>query len=93
MGIHRIKSSRVKIERQKTLPITYKGKHIDSGYRIDLLVKNKLIAEFKDIEKFHNIHLARALTYLKLADCKLDLLLNSNVKLLKNDFTRIANNL
>lgn len=81
----------LKVERQKTLPIRYKGKEVDVAFRIDLIVEDKLIVELKACEDLKDIHLAQTLTYLKLSDCKLGLLINFNVPLLKHGIKRVVN--
>jgi GxxExxY protein len=81
------------VERQKTLPLVYKDVKLDCGYRIDLMVENKVVVEVKAVDSLNDIHLAQILTYLKLSKCKLGLLINSNVALLKNGIKRVANKL
>lgn len=81
------------VERQKTLPLVYKDVKLDCGYRIDLMVKNRVVVEVKAVDSLNDIHLAQILTYLKLSKCKLGLLINSNVALLKNGIKRVANKL
>jgi len=76
---------------QKALPLIYEEVKLEVGYRIDLLVENKLIVEIKAVEGLHDIHLAQILTYLKLAECKLGLLINFNVPLIKNGIRRVIN--
>jgi GxxExxY protein len=83
----------LKIERQKQVPICYKGKNVDTAFRIDMMIENKLIVELKACSELNDIHLAQTLTYLKLTDCKLGLLINFNVPLLKQGIKRVANNL
>jgi GxxExxY protein len=83
----------IKTERQKQIPIRYKGKEVDTSFRIDLMVENKLIIELKACSELNDIHLAQTLTYLKLSDCKLGLLINFNVPLLKQGIRRVANNI
>jgi GxxExxY protein len=78
-------------ERQKELPIEYKGVRLDCVYRLDVVVANSLILELKACEKLERIHEAQLLTYLKLARMKLGLLINFNVPVLKNGIRRIAN--
>ena len=78
--------------RQKALPIIYKGKELDCGYRLDIVVENQLILELKSVEKIEPIHKAQLLTYLKLADISLGLILNFNVELMKDGIVRIVNN-
>lgn len=82
----------LKVEKQVTLPIIYDGVKIDAGYRIDLFVENEVIIELKAVEKVHPIHIAQLLSYLKLSNKKLGLLINFNVKLLKDGIERVVNN-
>ncbi len=79
------------VEKEKGLPLVYEEVKLDVGYRIDLLVENKVVIEVKAIEAFTDVHLAQVLTYLKLSNCKLGLLINFNVTLLKNGFRRVIN--
>lgn len=81
----------LKVEKQKTLPIIYDNVKLDAGYRIDLFIEDKFIVEIKSVEKLNNVHLAQILTYLKLSDCKLGMLINFNVALLKNGVKRVIN--
>ncbi len=81
------------IERQKSLPLIYENIKLDIGYRVDLLIEKKLIIELKSVDALNDIHFAQLLTYLKLSNCKLGLLINFNVTLIKNGIKRIANNL
>ena len=80
-------------ERQKALPITYREVSLDCGYRIDLLVENQVIVELKTVESLAPIHEAQLLSYLKLSGCAVGLLINFNVRVLKNGIRRIVNNL
>ena len=84
---------RLKVQRQVGLPLVYKDVKCDLGYRLDLLVENTVIVEIKSVEALNDIHLAQLLTYLKLSDRKLGLLINFNVALLKDGIRRIVNNL
>ena len=79
----------IKFERQKLLPISYKGQSVDAAYRLDYLVEGKLILELKAVEKLEPIHTAQALTYLRLTGCKLALLLNFNSPILRDGIKRI----
>ena len=79
------------VERQKTLAITYKGVTIDAGYRLDLLVNEEVIVELKAVEKLTPIHTAQLLSYLRLSEKKVGLLINFNVKLLKHGIKRLVN--
>lgn len=82
----------IKSERQKVLPIHYKGLHLDEGYRIDVLVEDQIILELKVVEHLNDVHTAQLLTYLKLSGRTIGYLLNFNVKLLKSGIKRIVNN-
>ena len=79
------------VERQKALPVKYKGVKLDCGYRIDLLVEEKIIVELKAVERLEPIHTAQTLSYLKLSGCRVGLLINFNVKVLKNGIRRLIN--
>lgn len=80
-------------ERQKPLPINYKGVYLDCGYRLDLVVESCVIVELKSIDRLLPIHQAQLLTYLKLTGLKLGLLINFNVPILKNGIKRVVNEL
>lgn len=88
---YELKKSNLKIEKQKALPLIYEEVKMDVGYRIDILIEDKFIVEIKSVEALNDVHLAQLLTYLKLSDCKLGLLINFNVKLLKNGVRRVIN--
>jgi GxxExxY protein len=75
-------------ERQKELPLTYRGVRIDCAYRIDFLVEEHVVVELKAVEKLEPIHEAQLLSYLKLSGCEVGLLINFNVKVLKNGIRR-----
>ena len=77
-------------ERQKALPLVYKEIKMDAGYRVDLIVENKVILEIKAVIEVNEIFFAQVLTYLKLSGCKLGLLLNFNVKSMKDGIKRIV---
>ena len=78
-------------ERQKELPVEYKGAKLESGYRLDIVVANKLIIELKTCESLEPIHTAQLLTYLKLTGIKVGLLINFNVPVLKEGIKRLVN--
>ena len=78
------------IERKKMLPIEYKGIKIDNGYRLDIVVENKVVIELKSVETLLPVHTAQLLTYLKLSKIKYGLLINFNVKSLKDGIKRYA---
>jgi GxxExxY protein len=79
------------IEQEKPLPVVYKEVKLDHGYRLDLLVENKVVVEIKTIEGFTDVHTAQVLTYLKLGNYKLGLLINFHNVLLKQGIKRIIN--
>jgi GxxExxY protein len=81
------------VEKEKVLPLIFEEVKLDCGYRVDLLVENKFIIELKSVESLSEIHLAQTLTYLKLGNYKLGLLINFNEVLLKNGIRRVVNNL
>jgi GxxExxY protein len=83
----------LQVERQKPLPLVYKQVELDCGYRLDLFVEDSVIVEIKAVDQLAPIHQAQLLSYLKLADCKVGLLINFNVKLLKNGIRRVVSNL
>ncbi len=81
----------IKYERQKDLPVQYKGITLNCGYRLDMVVEGKLIVELKACSALEPIHEAQLLTYLKLAGFKIGLLINFNVPVLRMGIRRIAN--
>jgi len=90
---YELKKSGLAIEKQKPLPLIYEEIKLDIGYRLDIIIENKLILEIKSVDALNEIHFAQLLTYLKLTNCKLGLLINFNVALIKNGIRRIVNNL
>lgn len=78
------------VQKEKPMPIIYKEVKLDHGYRIDLLVENKVVVEIKTVEYFTDVHTAQVLTYLKLGNHKLGLLLNFYVTTLKNGIKRVV---
>lgn len=87
--VYELKQTGLDVERQKALPLVYKEVKLDAGYRVDLLVENRIIVEIKSVDALADIHMAQILTYLKLSDCRLGLLVNFNVKHLKNGIKRV----
>jgi GxxExxY protein len=81
----------LQVQKQKPLPLVYKDVKLDAGYRVDLIVENKVIIEIKSVEALTDIHTAQVLTYLKLSGCKVGLLINFNVTSLKNGIKRLIN--
>ena len=90
---HELTKSDIGFNLQVPIPVTYKDVKLDCGYRVDLLVEHKIIIEIKAVEALNDIHLTQILTYLKLANCKLGLLINFNVVQLKDGIRRVVNNL
>lgn len=80
-----------KVEREKDVPLIYKDIKLECGYRIDLLIEDKIVLEIKSVEALHDIHLAQGLTYLKLGNYLNGLLLNFNVTFLKYGIKRLLN--
>lgn len=85
---YELKENNINVERQKKLPIIYKGIQLDTDYRIDLLIDNQLIIELKSVETLQPVHSAQLLTYMKLSNLKYGLLLNFNVPHLKQGIKR-----
>ena len=79
----------INVQKQKPLPLIYKDVRLDACYRLDLLVENKVVVEIKSVECLHDVHMAQVLTYLKLSKCKIGLLINFNVKSLKDGIKRL----
>jgi len=90
---YELKKAEVYVEKQKAMPLIYDDVKLDVGYRMDLFVERKLVIEIKSVESLNDVHLAQVLTYLKLSNSKLGLLINFNVSLLKNGIKRVVNNL
>jgi GxxExxY protein len=83
-------TSQIQFHPQKDIPIAYKGVDLDNGYRVDFLVENELILELKAVDEVHSVHEAQLLTYMKLARIKTGLLINFNVKWLKEGIRRFV---
>lgn len=77
------------VEKQKALPLIYENVKLDVGYRIDLMVENNIIVEIKSVDALCDLHMAQILTYMKLSQCKLGLLVNFNVNRLKEGIKRV----
>ncbi len=88
-----LKRKGLQVEKQKTLPLIYEDIKLDAGYRIDLMVNDKVVIEIKSIDAIAPVHIAQVITYLKLSGAKLGILINFNVPLLKDGFKRIVNGL
>lgn len=78
-------------EKEKAMPLTFEEVRLDIGYRIDLLVENKLVIELKSVDALNDVHLAQTLTYMKMGNFKLGLLINFNVSKLKDGIKRVIN--
>ena len=89
--VHELRKAGLKAERQLALPVIYEGLRLDADYFIDILVEDTVVLELKSVERLLPIHEAQLLTYLKLANKKLGLLINFNVTLLKNGIKRRIN--
>ncbi len=86
---YELKCAGLTVEKQKALPLIYKEIHLETGYRIDLIVNKQIVLEIKSVEAIADIHVAQVLTCLKLSKCKLGLLLNFNVPSLKLGIKRL----
>jgi len=87
---HELKLNGLRFELQQPLPVKYKGVRLDCGYRVDVLVEDKLIIELKSVEQIKGIHEAQLLTYMRLAEVKIGLLMNFNVMKLKDGIKRFV---
>lgn len=85
---YELQKARLKVEKQKAIPVVYKEIKLDCGYRADLIVEDKIVIELKTVDEFNPVHEAQILTYLKFADKKLGLLINFNVLRLKDGIKR-----
>ena len=90
---YELKQFNLDVKQQLALPVYYKEVKLDAGYRIDLLVEDKVIIELKSVDTLADIHTAQLLTYLKLKDLKLGLLINFNSVRVIDGVKRIVNNL
>jgi GxxExxY protein len=90
---HELRNRGFQVERQRAVPIVYEEVKFDEGFRLDLLVNDQVVVELKSVEEVKPVHKKQLLTYLRLQDKRLGLLLNFNVNLMKDGITRIANRL
>jgi GxxExxY protein len=88
---YKIVNSGLFAEKQKSMPLVFEQVHLECGYRIDILVENKLVLEVKSVDAIHPVHLAQTLTYLRLGNYRLGLLINFNVEVLKSGIKRVIN--
>lgn len=89
--LYKLNQEGIIAEKEKPMPLAFEEIKLNCGYRVDLLVENKVIVEIKCVESLNDIHLAQILTYMKLGDFKLGLLINFNVTLLKDGIKRVIN--
>ena len=87
--VHELSLQGLRVEEQKPMPLLYEGLNLDAGYRIDLFVESEIVIEIKAVEAIAPVHLAQILTYLKLSEKPLGLLVNFNVKHLKEGIKRV----
>lgn len=88
---YELKKTGFNVERQKPMPLVYDGLKMDCGYKLDLLVEGKLVLELKSVDALNDIFLAQTITYLKLSNLRLGLLINFNVLHLKDGIKRVVN--
>jgi len=90
---YKLSQSGLYIECEKEMPLTFEAVKMDVGYRMDILVENQIVVQLKSVETINDVHLAQIMTYLKLGNYKLGLLINFNVFMLKDGVRRVANKL
>jgi GxxExxY protein len=90
---HELRGKGLDVKKQHALPVIYKGEQMDMGFRLDIWVNQLVIVEVKAVDFLNDIHLAQVLTYLKLTDCKLGLLINFNEVKVTNGIKRVVNQL
>ncbi|WP_413200740.1 GxxExxY protein [Nostoc piscinale] len=88
-----LRRRKLKVSRQVAIPVIYEGMYLDEGFRADLIVEDRVIVELKSVEVVHPVHKKQLLTYLRLADKRVGLLINFNVTLIKDGISRVVNNL
>ena len=89
---HELSLRGLEVQTQVEVPVLYKGHNLGIGFRLDMLVENTIVVELKSIEKIQPVHLAQLLTYLKLRDLELGLLLNFNLTTMREGIKRVVNN-
>lgn len=87
----KLQQAGLKTEKERAMPLIFEEVNLECGYRIDILVENKVVIEIKSVESLNDVHVAQTLTYMKLGNYKVGLLINFNVKLLKNGVKRLIN--
>lgn len=88
---YELKKTDLLVEREKPIPLLYESIRLDCGYRVDFMIEDKVIIEVKSVQSLTEVHWAQVLTYLKLSDCKLGLLINFNAIRLVDGVKRIVN--
>lgn len=88
---YKLKKEGLSVSKEKAMPLVFEEVKLECGYRIDLLVENSVVIEVKSVEALNDVHLAQTLTYMKLGNYKLGLLINFNVTLLKQGIKRLIN--
>ncbi|MBH8555841.1 GxxExxY protein [Nostocaceae cyanobacterium CENA357] len=88
-----LRRRKLQVRRQVVITIVYEGVFLEEGFRTDLIVEDKVIVELKSVETIHPVHKKQLLTYLRLADKRVGLLINFNVTLIKDGISRVVNNL
>ncbi len=88
---YKLKERGLMVEKEKPMPLVFENVKLECGYRIDLLVENKIVIELKSVESLTDVHLAQILTYMKLGNYKLGFLINFNVALLRQGIKRVIN--
>ena len=89
--VYELNARGLTVERQKEMPVVYRGVQLDCGYRIDLLVEHQVVVELKAVDQLSNIHEAQILSYLKLSGCAVGLLINFHAPRLIDGLKRFAN--
>lgn len=89
--VYELKEAGLQVSSQLNVPLAYRSVYLECGYRIDLLIEEKVIVEIKAIQELNSVHMAQLITYLKLTNCKLGLLINFNVSKIKNGIKRVIN--
>ena len=88
--VHELQSRNLAVESERTLPVCYKGVGLDAGYRLDIVVEEKVVVEVKAVDALCDLHEAQLLTYLKLGGYKLGLLMNFNVPMMRDGIKRVV---
>lgn len=88
---YKLAQSNLVVEKEKPMPLVFEEVKLECGYRIDILVENKVVIEIKSVDGLNDVHLAQTLTYMKLGNYKLGLLINFNLSLLKSGIKRVIN--